>query len=162
MIPLEIIVILMICISGIVSPSSNQLYSFEAAGKLSAIAYCSLDKISNWTCNYCSDPSMKNIKSIVSFNDSQTGVQGFIGVLNEAIVLSFRGTSNYENRKSILKFFTTKTFPQVPLVTTPFTHQGFSSSYNAVKSLVQRLVLDYAIKYPVYDIVFVGHSLGRY
>lgn len=133
---------------------------FKLAAKLSAIAYCPLDMIRKWSCHYCQETPP--IEAVVSFNDSTVGVQGFVVVLNGSIIVSFRGTANYENRKNILRIFTTNAFPNIPLVKAPVAHIGFSSSYTAVKAIVQELILSYAIKYPLYEIYFVGHSLGMH
>ena len=138
--------------------SNTQSSRFALAAQLSAIAYCPLNLISSWSCYYCREHPA--VESVVAFNDSTVGVQGFVAVLSQAIVISFRGTANYLNRRNVVKFFKTNAFPQLSLVESPVTHKGFSSSYDSVKYIVQELVLSNSIKYPFHDIYFTGHSLG--
>ena len=60
----------------IVESDNVRLMTFYA--KMSAISYCPIPEIDKFHCKICKDPQMAGTHSIVAFNQTADGVQGYV------------------------------------------------------------------------------------
>lgn len=83
---------------------------------------------------------------------------GFVAVdeKNKYIVMSFRGTANENNMMSDLSFIKVDT----DLCDDCSVHEGFWNVWKAVEPTVRDAVSDAMKKYPGFNLVATGHSLG--
>lgn len=122
-------------------------------------AYCVKPTLKTWTCSHClvlgSGIRVENI-----FEDSVTGTRGYIAIdsRKKNIILAFRGSSNVRNF-----------FFDFLLVPSPYTmedgtktyiHKGFHVASNNLKPKYLPSMKSLIAKYPDYQIVVTGHSLG--
>jgi hypothetical protein len=137
---------------------------FEVAAKYAAASYClslydkPMDK--NYNCGFHCEGSAKGTvldhaavdplsqsKGIVTHNDRL-----------KTIIISYKGTKSFTEVLRNSKFWSVspswKTPPGVKI------HSGFIQMYSSLRSSMTAPVLKLARKYPDYQIVFLGHSLG--
>jgi predicted lipase len=108
---------------------------------------------------------------IIGFKSSATDQAGYIAISPslQTIIVSFRGTASITGtiidldiRKSTPDFATLVHLgtAQDKLPSGAKIHAGFERSYDSVRSIVQSNLKETVLKFPSYQIVFVGHSLG--
>lgn len=90
--------------------------------------------------------------------DFVQGTQAYVAynVLENEIIVSFRGSTNIANWVSNLNYFQTP-YKQVPGAQV---HRGFFAAYNGVQGQVINAVRALFKSYPSARILFTGHSLG--
>lgn len=122
---------------------------------MSSIAYESAASINAWNCPRCSKYPLQNVKV---FSNSTGDIQGFTGYLasSNAIILSFRGSSNIQN------WIINLSFNQVDYSRCSGckVHNGFNTGYNLVKSLVISHIQALKALHRDAKIYITGHSLG--
>eukprot|EP01084_Bolivina_argentea_P008861 16563_1 len=120
-------------------------------------AYCVDTLINEWSCKWCTKASNSfTIENVISTDYLQAFI-GFDNIENQ-IVLSFRGTHNYED------WFKDLEYKQIsyPNIDNAYVHQGFYYAYNEIRdhgliTSIQKLLY----KYPnCTNILITGHSLG--
>lgn len=132
--------------------------------QFSAASYCPKDAIANWTCALCgSSGTIQSFKPVAIVIDELYGTQAYIGVMDsiQAIVVSFRGSSNLQNWIDDLYFIQCDfDYPGCPLDKCRV-HRGFFDSYNStVRKGVVTQITALVTKYPTYQVYVTGHSLG--
>ncbi|EGF77492.1 hypothetical protein BATDEDRAFT_91713 [Batrachochytrium dendrobatidis JAM81] len=145
----------------------------------SAAAYCdSVIVRQQWSCDtYCASAS-SNTQVVEVFGDGESGV-GFLGVQSSAkiIVAAFRGSNDAGDwsinlnfilkpaawlstawgSSSSVRFMNGSNF-QAP--NNAKVHAGFQNSYMVAREEVLTVIQQTVAKYPDYQIIFTGHSLG--
>jgi predicted lipase len=123
---------------------------------MSSIAYESTASIDAWSCARCKTYPMKNVKS---FSNSVGDLQGFTGfstTLN-AIVVSFRGSSNIQNW--IINLSTNQV--DYPKCSGCKVHNGFYTAWNNLaKPIVTTHIQNLRSLFRDAAIYVTGHSLG--
>ncbi|KAJ2793672.1 hypothetical protein H4R20_006473, partial [Coemansia guatemalensis] len=91
-------------------------------------------------------------------NNSPPSV-GYIGHndYTRIIIVAFRGTANAEDWIQDSEFSFDPWPSHIPGA---MVHHGFLNAYQSVSDKVKRSISQLAAKYPLYKIVFTGHSLG--
>jgi hypothetical protein len=120
-------------------------------------AYCPVRKIEKWNCKWCQhNETVKDFETVKVYESD--GERVFIGFNKEyeQIVISFRGSSDIPNWIENL---------QAEQVSYPYckgcdVHKGFYQTWLAMKDVVLQETWALHLKYPTYDIVNTGHSLG--
>ena len=122
-------------------------------------SYCEPSNINEWNCKWCNSASTNfQTENVISTNY----LQAFIGYDNDQdrIVISFRGTHNYEDWIKDLEY------KQVayPNVENGYVHRGFYNSYleirnNGLISSLQSLLTNYS---DANNILITGHSMGMF
>lgn len=99
---------------------------------MSAVAYEDGSKIKDWSCDYCQKYKMINI---TMFYSSDKSIQGFTCYSSglDAIIVSFRGSSNLQNWIANLNFIQTS----YDDCDGCYLHQGFGDSYKSVNNYVR-------------------------
>jgi predicted lipase len=122
---------------------------------MSSIAYDSAASINAWNCPKCSKYPLQNVKV---FSNSTGDIQGFTGYSgsSNAIILSFRGSSNIQNWIINLSFNQVD-YPRCPGCKV---HNGFYTGYNLVKSTMISQIQALKALHRDAKIYITGHSLG--
>jgi hypothetical protein len=124
-----------------------------------AASYCNKDEIERWDCYNCQGHANETEEVVYVSNDDHKSA-AFLGVNHNrsAIVVSYRGTSNFKNWLINLNINLTNLGINH---TSPIrVHSGFNKAANALVPKIYNL-LDKAKKQnPEYKVVFTGHSLG--
>ena len=112
-------------------------------------------------CKICRHPDLRGTHSVVAFNESSRGLQAFIAVNDrlQTIIVVFRGRFNLQNTKSVFEF------SRISLSydywgSKARVHSGFLKNYLQLKPKIQPVLINYLKKYPKYDLVYTGHSMG--
>eukprot|EP00698_Gefionella_okellyi_P002877 TRINITY_DN12741_c0_g1_i1.p1 TRINITY_DN12741_c0_g1~~TRINITY_DN12741_c0_g1_i1.p1 ORF type:complete len:277 (-),score=21.56 TRINITY_DN12741_c0_g1_i1:91-921(-) len=125
---------------------------------LAFAAYCNQADLESWTCIWCQDES--KLHFVAYIDDEGTNTAGYVGIVNDTIVLSFRGTKfdSLDNWITDLKTAHTTPYPSVPGAAV---HIGFFEAYTAVQSQVYSQ-LNVARKQCSHCrmALVTGHSLG--
>jgi len=120
-----------------------------------SVAYCPRTCLENWSCKTSAHDPLTDVSYIV-FNLTQA--PGYIGysASRNAIIVSFRGSSNIQN------WIENFNFEKVPYLfcLRCEVHAGFFSDYAAVEPTVNNKVQNLLNKYPTARVVTTGHSLG--
>lgn len=119
-------------------------------------AYCSASSIADWSCGPCklADPDFQ----AKVFTSDKTGMQAFVGKApHNDIVVSFRGSSNFENWVANLDFPKTKAYPKCDGCRV---HEGFYNAWLSVMDGVVAEVTRLHTSNPSSRIFVTGHSLG--
>jgi len=121
---------------------------------LSYSSYCGDSVTSDWNCYWCKSVPSFNFTS--TFGQSNSGIFGFVGYMNDAVYVAFRGTDNVAGWIADAKFQQTPYFNTGAKV-----HKGFFDLYNSVSDDVRSLVMD-AINQcgSCNNVIVAGHSLG--
>lgn len=122
---------------------------------LSANAYCDLSGIlTHQFSGYAS-----GFQALATFEESSYDTQGYIGVMDsqKTIYVIFRGSESITDWIDNL---------DVVLTTYPYckdceVHKGFYTTELAAYDLVLNTLLPIMSKYPSYQLVITGHSLGK-
>lgn len=126
--------------------------------RLSKIAYCPSAQLEVWNCTACHQPDMASFSLRHLYTNASHYTLGYSGVwtTHRAIVVAFRGSSNYENWLENLKFLQTP----YPHCASCAVHTGFYNSLKDVQHHVRRDVAYLLRRYPHYQVWVTGHSLG--
>ena len=120
-------------------------------------SYCESSSIDNWDCNWCQKASKRFIVANITEINS---LQAFLGfdVDQNQIVISFRGTHNYENWLDGLEY---EQIPY-PQVEDAYVHRGFYESYKDISNngLIQSLQAVLSAYPSSKNILIAGHSMG--
>lgn len=131
------------------------------ATKVSYATYCGRSSLQKWNCQWCQDSSIRDIKVKRVFTDYLTNTQGLVGhsVNLRTIFVAFRGTegANLRNWYTNLRYSKTEPWDIYPSVQV---HKGFSKAYKPVRTNMKDALETLMSKYPTYQVVFTGHSLG--
>ena len=99
---------------------------------MSAVAYEDESKIKDWSCDYCHKYKMINITMFYSPDKSIQGFTCYSSGL-DAIIVSFRGSSNLQNWIANLNFIQTS----YDDCDGCYIHKGFRDSYESVDTYVR-------------------------
>jgi len=122
-------------------------------------AYCNTDKVADWSCKWCSEPSVIDFEPIAFPYDRKIDGYGYIGIhhTNQTIVVAFRGSHDIRNYIIDLE----------SIVLTPYKNMtgievgdGFYKEWNDLLPQVVPVVQDLVNENPTYDVWVTGHSLG--
>ncbi len=137
---------------------SASAYSATLAHELaymSSIAYESVASINAWNCARCGAYPLVNVKA---FSNTTGDIQGFTGysAKSNAIILSFRGSSNIQN------WIINLSFNQIAYSRCGNckVHNGFQTGWNTVKSTVISQIQALRALHRDAKIYVTGHSLG--
>jgi hypothetical protein len=151
-------------------PHFNDIFSekFAPFMQYSVAAYCpSTTQNQAWTCGPRCNGATSGTIVDVSVHDRVLQGAGFIGYQerNKRIIASFRGTSTPQSIIADLDLFKAKAdfeyrglFKRIP--TTAKLHRGFQNTYAKIRKKTQESLKRLAQRFPDYEIVFTGHSLG--
>ena len=118
-----------------------------------SIAYCNPSIIKNWNCPLCENLPIQDVKLI---ENRKSDIQGYIGIINEKIVVAFRGTRSLTNWINNFSVFLVPFYNDRKVLV----HQGFLNSFNSIKDQIINGIKELIQKYPDYQVSLVGHSLG--
>eukprot|EP00730_Choanoeca_flexa_P010048 TRINITY_DN14969_c0_g1_i1.p1 TRINITY_DN14969_c0_g1~~TRINITY_DN14969_c0_g1_i1.p1 ORF type:complete len:294 (+),score=48.75 TRINITY_DN14969_c0_g1_i1:60-941(+) len=119
-------------------------------------AHCNPQALANWSCFWCTDPTIQVVGTV---HDDETKLYGFVAFseANQSIIISYRGSTNIAN------FLTDIDFAQINVNdTNARVHAGFLDAWHGVRSSVLSLVAharDTTCTHCSIMIV-LGHSLG--
>jgi predicted lipase len=80
-----------------------------------------------------------------------------LNVAEKLIVVSFRGTCDYDNIMTDTNFIKTRPYPDWPSLEV---HRGFYNSYSSISTTIIKGVMDSLLLCPMCRIAIIGHSLG--
>jgi predicted lipase len=122
---------------------------------MSSIAYDSVASINAWNCPRCGKYPLLNAKA---FSNTTGDIQGFTGYSSNlnAIILSFRGSSNIQN------WIINLSFNQIAYsrCSNCKVHNGFYTGYNTVKATIISQIQALKALHRDAKIYITGHSLG--
>jgi hypothetical protein len=134
----------------------------------SVAAYCpSTTQDQVWTCGARCRGDTEGTVVDASVHDELLQGAGFIGFQekNKRIIASFRGTSTPQSIIADLDLFKAKAdfewkgiFKRTP--DNAKLHRGFQNTYARIRAKTQESLKRLAQRFPDYEIVFTGHSLG--
>ncbi|KAG0167121.1 hypothetical protein DFQ28_002809 [Apophysomyces sp. BC1034] len=136
-----------------------QVTDLEFYAALAATAYCrSVVPQGKWDCAHCKT-TVPDAKIITTFSTQGYDTNGFIIRSDDkkTIYLVFRGTNSIRNFVLDLEFLPMD-YP--PVEGGPKVHNGFYRSYEEAAPLLIPVMQDQLTKYPDYQVVAAGHSLG--
>jgi predicted lipase len=122
---------------------------------MSSIAYESTASINAWSCGRCGKYPLTNVKAFSIQTGDLQGFTGYSASLN-AIVLSFRGSSNIQNW--IINLSTNMV--SYPKCSNCKVHNGFYTAWNQAKSTVNSQIQSLLSLHRGVPIYVTGHSLG--
>lgn len=108
--------------------------------------------------NYDTNDYTKGFVFTYHIEDTKRSTEGYIGYQPDinAIIVSFRGSEDINNWMSNLEFIRI----DYPLCSGCSVHEGFYHAEQAVYSSIKSEIQALMSKYPSYDVVLTGHSLG--
>lgn len=120
-----------------------------------SLAYCPRPCIDSWNCKSAGSEVLSDVGYVV-YNITQA--PGYIGysASRNAIILSFRGSSNIQNWIENLNF---EKVPYIHCLRCEI-HSGFYADYLGVASQVSNKVQAILSKHPTATLIATGHSLG--
>jgi len=116
--------------------------------------------LKNWTCFWCKNqlPDLPPVNVTIVFqNNGIYGTYGFIGIKQNELLISFRGSESPDN------WIHDFDFVQVHYNGAPGNvevHKGFYSSYQVVEDTVRKIVSSILRANPHLTVTITGHSLG--
>ncbi|KAL0586249.1 hypothetical protein ABG067_004098 [Albugo candida] len=124
---------------------------------ISSAMYCPASKLLGWKCVACSHAGPLQNTEVVS--DSQNTFQGTVGYSSDrdAIVISFRGSSNIKNWIANIKFRKKRAYNEYPEA---LVHRGFYELYQKVAAQVLASIRKIRHEHATAVILLTGHSLG--
>jgi predicted lipase len=130
--------------------------SANSSVSLSALAYCSNETIMSG--NYSDAIPISDFSPTKIIYNRYYDVNGFIGVSKKekTIFVVFRGSETITNWLDDFETLMTS----YPLCPQCEVHQGFYYSSQSVKTDVITWTQELQIKYPSFDVIVTGHSLG--
>lgn len=140
--------------------TSTRCYSPDLSWEmlmLSRIAYCAdLSKVADWTCKLC--PELPGVTNITVIADSGVGMQLIVAARPSEVLVGFRGSEVLMNFIKDIEIGTSAPFPGgCPGCTV---HDGFLSTWNAVRNRTIHAVQDLLAIDPSAALRVTGHSLG--
>ncbi|ORC84096.1 lipase, partial [Trypanosoma theileri] len=146
--------LLLLCSCGVQAAYSETLAM--SALYFSKASSCDVPSIGNWSCDSCAMHPSFQVKKV--FENATEGALAYMGVNEDRIVISFRGSQNIPNWISDLDFKQI-TYPNATCEGCSV-HRGFYHSFlslrNEMWEELQRLVAEY----PRRPVLITGHSLG--
>lgn len=135
------------------------VYDWRAANSsvtFSAIAYCGNETIMSG--NYNDSSFVKDFVPATIIYNRYYDVNGFIGTseAEKSIYVVFRGSMTITNWLDDFETLMTS----YPMCSQCAVHAGFYYSAQSVKDIVIEWVQQLQKKYPTYDVIVTGHSLG--
>lgn len=120
-------------------------------------AYCPSSELSDWSCKWCQHNStVTDFKTTAMITaDGEFVYVGYNAEYSQ-IIVSFRGSTDLLNWINNLDATQTK----YPYCDGCEVHSGFYSTWKSVKDQTLAAMYDLHKKYPKYEIVTTGHSLG--
>eukprot|EP00484_Ammonia_sp_Unknown_P024513 CAMPEP_0197026362 /NCGR_PEP_ID=MMETSP1384-20130603/6461_1 /TAXON_ID=29189 /ORGANISM="Ammonia sp." /LENGTH=379 /DNA_ID=CAMNT_0042455007 /DNA_START=32 /DNA_END=1171 /DNA_ORIENTATION=+ len=122
-------------------------------------AYCQPSDLQNWNCKFCNVASSDfEMQHVISANYLQAFI-GFDGKQSR-IVISFRGTHNYEDWITDLEY---KQIPYPnPTVADAYVHEGFFNAYSEIREsgLLSSLQTLLSLHPNTHNLLITGHSMG--
>jgi len=117
-------------------------------------AYCSVESLRSWSCKWCQYVPKFELDQLIEVHD----LQAFTGYdpINEQVVVSFRGTFNYENWLHDLNPLLIE-FPGVP---GSLVDKGFYNGWQELKPVVMVSVDKLISAHSEAQVMVTGHSLG--
>jgi len=108
---------------------------------------------------YSNTPTIEDYNIIMNYNNSETGVQFFVGENQGRVFISFRGSDERTDWNNNLKFWR-KTLPYGNQKTKIRIHTGFYNLYQTIREEIQKIGNYCSSKEDIKSINIVGHSLG--
>ncbi|ORC89948.1 lipase [Trypanosoma theileri] len=146
--------LLLLCSCGVHAAYSETLA--KSALYFSKASYCDVPSIDNWSCESCHKLTSFHVTKV--FTNHSYGTLAYMGVSEDRIVISFRGSENIPNWISNMKFGK-ETYPNATCKGCSV-HIGFYHSFLSLRNEMwvelQRLVAEY----PRRPVLITGHSLG--
>lgn len=127
----------------------------------SMASFCSSSAgLQDWTCSWClfnptPVPPLSEITIFETPGSNMGQIYGYVGKSDEAIIISFRGSSTVSNWITDFEFLH-ESYPPVPGA---FVHSGFYNGYLTVSDLITAAVVKLQQQYNL-PVVCTGHSLG--
>ncbi|KAJ3322395.1 hypothetical protein HDV06_003132 [Boothiomyces sp. JEL0866] len=137
---------------------AEDIDEFKSLLGFARASYC-VDGLIDWNCTTC-HPELQttDISTVGNFDDNAFGYVAYSKPI-ESIILSFRGTRNFKNWISDLRFAKPDCpFPEAP--DNAKVHLGFLESWQFLKAEVLDALLTLYKKYPGSKLLLTGHSLG--
>ncbi|KAJ3271202.1 hypothetical protein HDV01_006991 [Terramyces sp. JEL0728] len=146
---------------------SGTAANFGLMMQLAVSSYCpSTTNSKTWNCGVRCEGSLSGTVIVGSHENYGTGAAGFVGynTKQKMIVVAVRGTANIQSCIQDIIFWKTPAdfggFPNSKAPSSAQIHQGFKTTYLDLQPTLQSGLETLAAKYPNYNIVFAGHSLG--
>ncbi|KAI1328843.1 extracellular lipase [Xylariaceae sp. FL0255] len=142
--------------------TTAQFNTFKYFAQHAGAAYCnSVNPVGSViTCSddVCDTVHANGATILATFSGSATSLEGYVAQdsVEGYIVVSMRGSSDLDNFITDFEFIQESS----SLVSGGLVHTGFQTAWNEVSSAVWSALASATKKYPSYDIVFTGHSLG--
>ena len=139
---------------------------YEVYMQYSTAVYCPTTVTSkSWNCGPRCEGDLIGTVIEESIQDSDTQAAAFVATHHgrKTIVAVFRGTQSVQSFIQDIQILTTPPEFELPFIAKPSNirvHYGFHSSYMNIRLETQGPLQALAKRYPDYEIVFTGHSLG--
>ncbi|KAG8347147.1 putative Lipase (class 3) [Trypanosoma vivax] len=121
----------------------------------SRAAYCLKEAIQEWTCETC---AYLTLSERHVFHNETEGTRAFVGVSNDHVVVTFRGSKNIPNWIDNINFL------HCPYVREGCSecnvHRGFYNAYMSLRDQVFTAVQELIEKHQGRSLLVTGHSLG--
>ncbi|KAJ3063284.1 hypothetical protein HDU99_004915 [Rhizoclosmatium hyalinum] len=145
-----------------VIPASQVAYFTKHTRYAFVSYYNDGSSISNWSCNFCKDPSLKDTIQPVFTPSADGNSQGFVAISPslKSIIVSLRGTNSAAEVVADL-FVVPQNLPVKNSPEEVLVHAGFWYVWaEQLRPVVEPVLKKYIKANPGYTVSFVGHSLG--
>lgn len=129
---------------------------------LYAYAAYNVPQPGEWNCPYCINAT-RGMVPTADCHNIEAGSQSYVGYnsINNEIVVSFRGSSNFQNWYLDLQFVKTPPNASIPGVDPSVqVEEGFWKFYESVQTCVRKEVSKLVATNPTATVAITGHSLG--
>jgi len=159
-------------VAALTYPASPHFDAGEANATLHLAwsAYCNETALRAWDCEWCTGPfAVKNVSLVRFLQDKEAGTQGFVGVdkdvhgIGRRIIVSFRGSKNFENSVEDAEFWLTRLDAHLPAVPNDVkVDSGFLRAYVSLRNASLEAIETALEAHSCQDceVLFTGHSLG--
>ncbi|KAJ3324468.1 hypothetical protein HDV06_006879 [Boothiomyces sp. JEL0866] len=146
---------------------STTAANFALMMQYATAAYCpSTTNTKTWNCGVRCGGSTANTVITASHENYLTGAAGYVGYNDDhqSIIVAVRGTANIQSAVQDIQLWQTPAdmggFTNSKAPSSALIHQGFKNTYLDLQPTIQSALSALVARYPSYNILFSGHSLG--
>ncbi|CAG8524868.1 9405_t:CDS:2 [Ambispora leptoticha] len=134
-----------------VSPADDTQFKFWV--KYASAAYCNVE---GWNCGVACQGVTAQTRLLQYFDQTVNKAYVAANDQKKSIVVAFRGTADIEGFMQDSQFYLT----DYPGITGAKIHAGFLNTFQMINKNVTNFVKEIVPKYPGYNVILTGHSLG--
>lgn len=154
---MPVICLVIIALIQVITAQSLDIAEATKTARIALSSYCGNSRVNgSWNCYWCK--TVPGFRFIGSWNNANTHIFGFTGILNNVIYVAWRGTVLTDIKNWVNNF----KFNQVPYkgVSGAAVHEGFYSEYLSTRNASLDAVRRALAACPKCSVTVTGHSLG--